>query len=292
MTYTEFFASSPLVLPLFALILGLMIGSFLNVVIYRLPLMMEADWRAQCHEFLDLPAPAVPKNAFAVFNLAKPSSHCPQCKHALGAGENIPVLSYLLQRGKCKHCQAPISARYPIMETVTGLLSMLVAIKFGFVWLTLAVLVLTWALVALTMIDVDHQLLPDDITLPLLWLGLLVNTQGWLVPLESAVWGAIIGYGLLWSVYWLFKLATGKEGMGFGDFKLLGALGAWLGWQALPQIILLSSLVGAIVGISLIVIKGRDKNVPIPFGPYLAAAGFIALIWGDSITAAFFVWAG
>jgi leader peptidase (prepilin peptidase)/N-methyltransferase len=292
MTYTEFFASSPLVLPLFALVLGLMIGSFLNVVIYRLPLMMEADWRMQCHEFLDLPVPSAAKNAFAVFNLAKPSSHCPHCKHALGAGENVPVLSYLLQRGKCKHCKAPISARYPIMETVTGLLSMLVAIKFGFVWLTLAALVLTWALIALTMIDVDHQLLPDDITLPLLWLGLLVNTQGLLVPLQSAVWGAIGGYGLLWSVYWLFKLVTGKEGMGFGDFKLLGALGAWLGWQALPQIILLSSLVGAVVGISLIVIKGRDKNIPIPFGPYLAAAGFIALIWGESITAAFFAWAG
>jgi leader peptidase (prepilin peptidase) / N-methyltransferase len=292
MTYTEFFASNPLVLPLFALLLGLMIGSFLNVVIYRLPLMMEADWRVQCHEFLDLPVPSAPKHAFAVFNLAKPSSHCPHCKHALGAGENVPVLSYVLQRGKCKHCKAPISARYPIMETVTGLLSMLVAMKFGFAWPTLAVLVLTWALIALTMIDVDHQLLPDDITLPLLWLGLLVNTQGWLVPLESAVWGAIGGYGLLWSVYWLFKLATGKEGMGFGDFKLLGALGAWLGWQALPQIILLSSLVGAVVGISLIVIKGRDKNVPIPFGPYLAAAGFIALMWGELITKAFFAWAG
>ncbi len=292
MTYTEFFAGSPMVLPLFALILGLIVGSFLNVVIYRLPLMMESEWRAQCHEFLDMPAPAAPENTFAVFNLAKPSSHCPQCKHALGAGENIPVLSYLLQGGKCKHCKAPISARYPIIETVTGLLSMLVAVKFGFVWLTLAALVLAWSLIALTMIDVDHQLLPDDITLPLLWLGLLINTQGWLVPLDSAVWGAIGGYGLLWTVYWLFKLVTGKEGMGFGDFKLLGALGAWLGWQALPQIILLSSLVGAVVGITLIVVKGRDRNVPIPFGPYLAAAGFIALIWGDAITAAFFAWAG
>jgi leader peptidase (prepilin peptidase) / N-methyltransferase len=292
MTYTEFFTGNPLVLPLMALVLGLMIGSFLNVVIYRLPLMMETEWRAQCHEFLDMPAPTTPKNAFAVFNLAKPSSHCPQCKHPLGAVENMPVLSYVLQRGKCRHCKARISARYPIVETVTGLLSMLVAIKFGFMWLTLAVLVLTWSLVALTMIDFDHQLLPDDITLPLLWLGLLVNTQGWLVPLDSAVWGAIGGYGVLWGVYWLFKLATGKEGMGFGDFKLLGALGAWMGWQALPAIILLSSLVGAVVGITLIVVKGRDKNVPIPFGPYLAAAGFIALIWGDTITAAFFAWAG
>jgi leader peptidase (prepilin peptidase)/N-methyltransferase len=291
MTYTEFFTGNPLVLPLLALVLGMMIGSFLNVVIYRLPLMMDTDWRAQCHEFLDLPPPPAPKNAFASFNLAQPASHCPHCKHQLGASENIPVLSYLLQGAKCKHCAAPISARYPIIEAVTGLLSLLVAWKFGFDWLTLAVLVLTWSLVALTMIDFDHQLLPDDITLPLLWLGLLINTQGWLTPLESAVWGAIGGYGLLWSVYWLFKLVTGKEGMGFGDFKLLGALGAWLGWQALPQIILLSSLVGAVVGITLIMVKGRDRNVPIPFGPYLAAAGFIALIWGDAITAAFFAWA-
>lgn len=291
MTYTEFFASHALALPLMALVLGLMVGSFLNVVIYRLPVMMENDWRAQCHEFLDMPPPQAQKDAFAVFNLAKPSSHCPHCKHALGASENIPVLSYLLQGGKCKHCRKRISPRYPIIELVTGLLSMLVAFTFGFTWLTLATLVLTWSLIALTMIDVDHQLLPDDITLPLLWLGLAINTQGWLVPLDAAVWGAIGGYGVLWTVYWLFKLATGKEGMGFGDFKLLGALGAWMGWQSLPAIILLSSLVGAVVGIALIVVKGRDRNVPIPFGPYLAAAGFITLIWGDAITAAFFAWA-
>jgi leader peptidase (prepilin peptidase)/N-methyltransferase len=292
MTYTEFFTGNPLVLPLMALVLGLMIGSFLNVVIYRLPLMMDREWRVQCHEFLDMAPPPPAKDAFAVFNLAKPGSHCPHCKKAIGVGENIPVLSYLLQGGKCKHCAAPISARYPLVEIVTGLLSMLVAIEFGFTWLTLATLVLTWALIALTMIDFDHQLLPDDITLPLLWLGLLVNTQGWLVPIDAAVWGAIGGYGLLWTVYWLFKLVTGKEGMGFGDFKLLGALGAWLGWQALPQIILLSSLVGAVVGIGLIVVRGRDRNVPIPFGPYLAAAGFIALIWGNTLTALFFAWAG
>jgi leader peptidase (prepilin peptidase)/N-methyltransferase len=291
MTYAEFFAGHALALPLMALVLGLMVGSFLNVVIYRLPVMMENDWRAQCHEFLDMPPPAAPNNAFATFNLAKPGSHCPHCKHALGASENIPVLGYLLQGGKCKHCKARISPRYPIIEAITGLLSMLIAFKFGFTWLTLATLVLTWSLVALTMIDVDHQLLPDDITLPLLWLGLAINTQGWLVPLDAAVWGAIGGYGVLWCVYWLFKLVTGKEGMGFGDFKLLGALGAWMGWQALPQVILLSSLVGAVVGITLILVKGRDKNVPIPFGPYLAAAGFIALVWGDTINAAFFAWA-
>jgi leader peptidase (prepilin peptidase)/N-methyltransferase len=292
MTYTEFFTGSPLVLPLFALVLGLLIGSFLNVVIYRLPVMMENQWRAQCHEFLDLPPPTADKKAFAVFNLAKPASHCPHCKHEIGAGENIPVLSYLLQGGKCRHCKAPISARYPIIEAITALLSALVAFKFGFVWMTLAVLVLTWSLIALTMIDFDHQLLPDDITLPLLWLGLLVNTQGWLVPLDSAIWGAVAGYLLLWGVYWLFKLVTGKEGMGYGDFKLLAALGAWLGWQSLPQIILLSSLVGAVVGITLIVVKGRGKDVPIPFGPYLAVAGFIALMWGNTLTSIFFTWAG
>ncbi len=290
MTYTEFFIGNPVLLPLFALILGLMIGSFLNVVIYRLPLMMEKEWRAQCHEFLELPLPAAPKSPFAVFNLAKPASHCPQCKHAISASENIPVLSYLVQRGKCRHCAAPISARYPLIESVTALLTVFVAVRFGFTWLTLAVLLLTWGLIALTMIDFDHQLLPDDITLPLLWLGLLVNTQGWLTPLDSAVWGAIGGYLLLWGIYWLFKLITGKEGMGYGDFKLLAALGAWLGWQALPQIILLSSLVGAVVGITLIVVKGRDRNVPIPFGPYLACAGFIALLWGDSLTNVFFTW--
>jgi leader peptidase (prepilin peptidase)/N-methyltransferase len=290
MTYTEFFTGTPWVLPVFALLLGLMIGSFLNVVIYRLPLMMDREWRAQCHEFLDLPAAGPPDPHFALFNLAKPDSHCPQCKHALGAAENIPVLSYLIQRGKCRHCAAPIALRYPVMESVTALLSCLIAIQFGFTWLTLALLVFTWSLIVLTMIDIDHQLLPDDITLPLLWLGLLVNTQGWLVDLDSAVWGAIGGYIVLWLIYWAFKLLTGKEGMGYGDFKLLAALGAWLGWQALPQIILLSSLVGAVVGISLVVIRGQDRNIPIPFGPYLASAGLLALLWGDALTALFFTW--
>ncbi|MES2626512.1 MAG: A24 family peptidase [Pseudomonadota bacterium] len=288
MTLAEFLASSPMVLLALAFILGLLIGSFLNVVIYRLPLMMERDWRAQCHEFLELPAPSVDGTSFAKFNLSTPGSHCPQCKHAIGAAENIPVISYVLQRGKCAHCKSPISPRYPILETVTAICSALVAANFGFTWLTLALLIFTWSLIALTMIDFDRQLLPDDITLPLLWLGLIINSLGLLTTLESAVWGAIGGYLILWSIYWVFKLLTGKEGMGYGDFKLLAALGAWLGWQALPQIILLSSLVGAVVGISLIVIKGRDKNVPIPFGPYLASAGFLALLVGDDITALFF----
>ena len=288
MTYTEFFTGNPLVLSLVALVLGLVVGSFLNVVIYRLPLMMQREWRAQCHEFLELEDKTAPEAHFPVFNLAKPDSHCPVCRHALGAAENIPVVSWLWQRGRCRHCAAPVSLRYPLVESATGLLSCLIAATFGFGWLTAALLLFSWALVVLTMIDVDHQLLPDDITLPLLWLGLLVNTQGWLTTLDSAVWGAIGGYLSLWSIYWIFKLLTGKEGMGYGDFKLLAALGAWLGWQALPQVILLSSLVGAATGLTLMALRGHGRNVPIPFGPYLAGAGLLALLWGDDLTLLFF----
>jgi len=276
------------VFSLCCLVLGLLVGSFLNVVIYRLPVMMEQDWRQQCHEFLEMDPPASPEGSFTRFNLAFPGSHCPLCQHAIGALENLPLLSYAFQGGKCKHCKVPISLRYPIIEAVTGILSALIAWNFGFQWLTLALLIFTWALICLTMIDVDHQLLPDDITLPLLWLGLLINTQSLLCTLESAVIGAVAGYLILWTIYWAFKLLTGKEGMGFGDFKLLAALGAWMGWQALPQIILLSSLVGAVVGIGLIVIKGRDKNIPIPFGPYLASAGMIALLGGERLSGLFF----
>lgn len=288
MTFTEFFASYPLALYVFTCILGLLIGSFLNVVIYRFPLMMERDWREQCHEFLELPPADAAKNNFATFNLAKPDSHCPRCNHAISALENIPVLSYLFQSGKCKHCKAPISIRYPVIETITAVLSVIVVAYSGYAWLSLALLVFTWTLIVLTMIDFDHQLLPDDLTIPLLWLGLLVNSFGLIVDLPDAVFGAMGGYLILWAVYWGFKLLTGKDGMGYGDFKLLAALGAWMGWQALPQIILLSSFVGAIVGISLIVIRGQDKNIPIPFGPYLASAGFLAMFWGDKLTALFF----
>jgi leader peptidase (prepilin peptidase)/N-methyltransferase len=289
MTLSELFALYPVLFPALVALVSLMVGSFLNVVIYRLPLMMERDWRQQCHEFLDLPQQ---QDAMTpeTFNLAKPDSHCPQCKHRIAALENIPVLSYLLQGGKCRHCKAPISLRYPLVETATALLSLLVAVHFGFTWLTAFLLLFTWALVVLTMIDIDHQLLPDDITIPLLWLGLLVNSQDLLTDLHSAVTGAAAGYLLLWTVYWLFKLLTGKEGMGYGDFKLLGALGAWMGWQVLPSIILLSSVVGAVVGISLIVLKGQDRNVPIPFGPYLASAGFITLLWGDTLTNLFSIY--
>jgi leader peptidase (prepilin peptidase) / N-methyltransferase len=288
MTFAEFFAANPALLAVIALAFGLVIGSFLNVVIYRLPIMMETEWTQQCQELLEIENSESETPDLPRFNLATPNSHCPKCKHEISALENIPVLSWLLQGGKCRHCQSSISPRYPIIEMFTGIISALVAYKFGYNWLTLALLLLCWSLVALSMIDFDHQLLPDDITLPLLWLGLLVNSMGMITSLESAVWGAIGGYGILWGVYWLFKLLTGKEGMGYGDFKLLGALGAWMGWQVLPMIILLSSLVGAIVGISLIIILGRDKNVPIPFGPYLASAGFIALLWNDNLTALYY----
>lgn len=271
-----------------AAILGLLVGSFLNVVIYRLPKMMEADWRQQCTElFEDQRAPAnkapeieEPKKPF---NLVVPNSTCPHCGHSIRAWENIPLVSYLFLRGKCSACRGHISMRYPIIELVTGLLSFYVIYSFGANSTGLAVLVLTWALIALTMIDIDTQLLPDSITLPLLWLGLIANSFGMFVSLEEALWGAVAGYLSLWTIYWLFKIFTGKEGMGYGDFKLLAALGAWMGWQMLPLIVLLSSFVGAVIGIGMILIRGRDRNIPIPFGPYLAIAGWLALLWGDKL---------
>jgi len=284
MTIATFFATYPLALLCFALVLGLIIGSFLNVVIYRLPVMMQREWTEQCHEFLELEDDhKKTSDNPATLNLAKPDSHCPKCKHELTAFENIPILSYLLQAGKCRNCKAPISLRYPLIEAVTGIVTLLIAYQYGYSWLTLAILLLTWSLIVLTMIDYDHQLLPDDITIPILWLGLIINYFGLITTLEAAVLGAVAGYLILWAVYWLFKILTGKEGMGQGDFKLLAALGAWMGWQALPQIILLSSLIGALIGIGLILIKGRDKNIPIPFGPYLAGAGFVSLLWNEEL---------
>ncbi|MDD2684855.1 MAG: A24 family peptidase [Gallionella sp.] len=261
------------------LFVGLMVGSFLNVVIHRLPIMLQREWHAQCAELRGESPPDTPR-----YNLVIPRSACPQCNHAIGALENIPVLSYLWLRGKCKGCGTRISPRYPVVETITGVLSAYAAWHFGFGFAACAALALIWALLALTAIDFDTQLLPDDITLPLLWLGLLVNMFGTFTTLHSAVLGAIFGYLVLWSVYWLFKLITGKEGMGYGDFKLLAALGAWMGWQMLPLIILLSSLVGAVVGIALIVLTKQGRNIPIPFGPYLAGGGLIALFWGVSLT--------
>ncbi len=262
-----------------ALIGGLCIGSFLNVVIHRLPRMLEREWRAQCAELRGETVPAEEK-----FNLMAPRSRCPQCGHAISAFENIPVISYLFLRGRCAGCKARISARYPIVEALTGLLSAYAVWHFGPGVQAAGALCLIWALIALTFIDFDTQLLPDSITLPLVWLGLAFNLDGSFVKLHVAVIGAMAGYLALWSVYWLFKLATGKEGMGYGDFKLLAALGAWLGWQMLPAIVLLSSVVGAIVGIALIILARQGRNVPIPFGPYLAAAGVIALFWGPAIT--------
>jgi leader peptidase (prepilin peptidase)/N-methyltransferase len=267
-----------------AVVLGLMVGSFLNVVVHRLPKMMERDWRAQCADILPNCAPAAGSDALPpVYNLVVPRSACPSCKRPIRPSENIPVLSYLLLRGRCKGCQQKIGARYPIVELTAGGLAGVVAWHFGFGAQAIAALALVWALLALTLIDIDTQLLPDDITLPLLWLGLIVNSFGVFTDLHSAVIGAIAGYMILWSVYWLFKLLTKKEGMGRGDFKLLSALGAWLGWKSLPVIILLSSVVGAAVGIALIVLARRGRDVPIPFGPYLAGGGLIALLTGQSL---------
>ena len=289
MTMLDLIANNSTVLIVLSIVLGLLVGSFLNVVIYRVPVMLQRDWRQQCCEFLEMDEKEFSKDDLnakhKIFNLVKPDSHCPQCNAPVRAWQNIPILSYVLLRGKCAGCQKPISMRYPIIELVTGLLSGVVAWQFGATWLALAFLVLTWSLISLTMIDFDHQLLPDNITLPLLWLGLLVNAllPGTTVSAADAVLGAIIGYMSLWSLYWVFKMLTGKEGMGYGDFKLLAALGAWMGWQSLLLIVILSSLVGAIVGIALLLLRGRDRNIPIPFGPYLAGAGFIAMLWGDAL---------
>jgi leader peptidase (prepilin peptidase)/N-methyltransferase len=261
------------------LTLGLVVGSFLNVVILRLPRMMEARWRRDCCELLEQEA----EQEDIPLTLSTPNSHCPACKAPIKPWQNIPVISFLLLRGKCANCGVGIPLRYPAIELATALLTAALALHFDLSIAMVGAMLLTWALVALTVIDIDHQLLPDDITLPLLWLGLLFNLGGTYVGITDAVVGAMAGYLSLWCVYWLFKLLTGKEGMGYGDFKLLGALGAWLGWQALPMVILLSSVVGAVCGIALMLLKSRGKEVPIPFGPYLAAAGWIALVWGDSI---------
>lgn len=288
MTIQAYLSAQPATFTAVALLLGLIVGSFLNVVVFRLPVMLERQWRAQATELLRPKAkPAKTRR----FDLAHPSSHCPSCGHQIRAWENIPVVSFLWLRGKCSKCSARISWRYPLVELTTGILSAAIAWRFGYGALAGVCLFFTWTLIALTFIDYDTQLLPDDITLPLLWLGLLVNLGNLLTPLSSAVIGAAAGYGSLWLVYQLFKLITGKEGMGFGDFKLLAALGAWLGWQQLPLIILLASFIGAAVGIAFIVFCGRDRRLPIPFGPFLCAAGWVALLWGDQITRYYFQFA-
>ena len=262
-----------------SVIFGLMVGSFLNVVIYRLPKIMEQEWHNNCLELQGKDIPAQQQ-----FTLSKPRSSCPHCGHKIKAFENVPVISYLLLRGRCSACKTPISIRYPLVEALTGALIGLTSWQFGYTSATLFAWVFVFALIALTFIDFDTQLLPDDITLPLLWLGLLFNLNSGFTDLESAVIGAMAGYLVLWSVFWLFKLIRGKEGMGYGDFKLLAAIGAWFGWKMLPAVILLSSTLGAIIGIALIVLTKRSKEVPIPFGPFLAIGGIAALFFGQQLS--------
>ena len=279
------------------LVFGLTLGSFLNVVIYRLPVMLERQWRAQCAELSAESGTASPAPAASAerFNLMVPRSSCPSCHAPITALQNIPVLSWLLLKGRCASCGKPISSRYPLVEALTAILSALVAWRFGFGWPALAALVLTWFLIALTFIDIDQQLLPDSLTLPLLWLGLLLSLTGIQgsaatplpVDLRSSLIGAMAGYVSLWSVYHLFRLLTGKEGMGYGDFKLFAALGAWLGWQMLLPTILIAAAVGAVIGIILIVTRGRERSAPIPFGPFLAGAGWLMLMFGPRLVAGY-----
>lgn len=288
MALLELLAGSPALFVILTALFGLMIGSFLNVVIYRLPLMMQREWRAQCAELLDQATPDdTPR-----LSLWGPRSQCPHCHHLIGATENIPLLSYIRQRGRCAHCGVAIGVQYPLVEAASGLLAGIVAWKLGFGWPAMAALLFTWTLLAASVIDLHHQLLPDDLTLPLLWLGLLAALFGLGTDLRSAVIGAMAGYLSLWLIYQGFRLLTGKEGMGHGDFKLLAALGAWTGWQYLITIVLLSSLVGAICGLALILLRGRARGAPLPFGPFLAAAGWIALLWGETINHAYLRWLG
>ncbi len=281
------FSEFPFAFVAVVFVLALLIGSFLNVVIYRLPIMMEREWREQCDELTEMPTTELPKGRF---DLIMPRSSCPSCGTQITALQNIPVLSYLVLRGKCAKCKAPISKRYPAIELTTAIMTAVVGWRFGFGWEAGAAILMTWTLIAISFIDIDHQIIPDSMSLPLLWLGLLLSlfhpiagADILFIDPKSSIVGAIAGYLTLWSIYHLFRIITGKEGMGYGDFKLLGALGAWLGWQMLPLIILLSAVVGAGVGIALIAFKSHDREVPIPFGPYLAAAGWIAMLYGPEI---------
>lgn len=260
-------------------VIGILVGSFLNLVIYRLPLMMQRQWRHECQSFLELPI----TDMYQSFNLVFPASHCPHCQTPIKAYDNIPLISFCLLAGKCRDCQAAISVRYPLIELFTGLCSALIAWRFGLSIAMLFGLLLTWSLIAQSVIDIEHQLLADSISLPMLWLGLLLSIFSIYTNSHDSIIGAIGGYLSLWSVYQLFKLATGKDGMGYGDFKLLALLGAWLGWQYLPLIILLSSLVGAMIGVSMVLLKNHKFSQPIPFGPYLAGAGWVALMWGTEL---------
>ncbi len=289
--------SSPAFLVIMTGLLGLLVGSFLNVVIYRLPIIMQREWRSQCRELLDIQG--AENSETGEYNLLRPRSACPSCKAPIKAWQNIPIISYVLLKGKCAACEARISVRYPVIEALAGLVSASVAWHFGFGWEMLLGLIFSWTLIALSVIDIDHQLLPDSMTQPLLWLGLALSL--WHADIDgmtlvqspdTAIIGALAGYLSLWSVYQLFKLLTGKEGMGYGDFKLLAALGAWLGWKTLPLIVILSALVGAAIGIAFIVFAGRGRHKPIPFGPFLAAAGWIAMMWGDILINRYLVISG
>jgi len=300
MTLLELLRETPWLLYTITVVFSLLIGSFLNVAIYRMPVMLQRGWRQDCREFLaqdaaegdqhatadvaDVPPPPTVTETEKPFNLWGPASHCPHCQHQITALENIPVVSYLFLRGRCSGCKARISIRYPLIEALTAILSVVVIAHFGATIQGLAALLLTWLLITLSFIDIDHQLLPDNLTLPWLWGGMLLSLFAvFSVPVDSII-GALAGYLSLWTVYQLFKLATGKEGMGYGDFKLLALFGAWLGWQVLPVIILLSSVVGAVLGGGMMLIRGQDRSIPIPFGPYLAIAGWVAMLWGGRIT--------
>ncbi|MDX1443608.1 MAG: A24 family peptidase [Gammaproteobacteria bacterium] len=260
-------------------LLGLLVGSFLNVVIYRLPVILEREWQGQAREILEL----APEEDQETFNLVTPRSRCRECDAPITAAQNVPVFSYLFLAGKCRHCRAPISVRYPLIELLTGFLTGFTAWYFGFSFEAVGGFLLVWLLIAMTFIDFDTQLLPDNLTLPLLWLGLLFSLGGAFATPTEAIIGAAAGYLSLWSIYHAFRLLTGKEGMGYGDFKLYAALGAWMGWKVLPMIILLSAGAGAIIGGAMILLAGHERQVPIPFGPFLAIAGLIAFFYGDNI---------
>ncbi len=283
--------NTPCFIAALAAVIGLLVGSFLNVVIYRLPIMMQRNWRRECTEYLQLDSTETQIQE-EPFNLVFPFSRCPNCNTPIKPYQNIPLISYLFLKGRCATCGNPISLRYPIIEAFTALTTAIVAWHFGYTLQTVFALVLTWSLIALSAIDIDHHLLPDSITLPVLWLGMYLSLFNLFTDTHASIIGAISGYLALWLVYHLFKLATGKEGMGYGDFKLLALFGAWLGWQYLSVIILLSSLVGAVIGLAMIIVVKRDHTIPIPFGPYLAAAGWIALLWGDDINQLYLTTAG
>lgn len=288
MDLIDVLASQPFLYLGAALLLGLIVGSFLNVLVHRLPIMLQRQWQAEAREVLELPGVAEPER----YDLFLPASQCPHCGHRIRPWENIPLLSYLILRGRCSSCHSAISPRYPLVELGCAAITGYIAWHLGASSAALALMLLSWGLLAMSLIDVEHRLLPDVLVFPLLWLGLIVNAFELFAPLPDALWGAVAGYLSLWTVFWLFKMITGKEGMGYGDFKLLALIGAWGGWQILPLTLLLSSLLGAVVGLAVLRLKGQKASTPIPFGPYLAIAGWIALLWGGQITTSYLKYSG